>query len=99
MHTARRVASVRYAALSPDWGCIHPDGGGGGTPSSPAQGGHPIQSWTGVPHPADGAGGGETPWDGVPPSAGWDTTPPPPQMWTDRHLWKQYFPSYYVRGR
>ena len=40
-HTARRVASARYA------------GGEGGTPSSHDGGGYPIQSWWGggVPHP------------------------------------------------
>ena len=37
-HTARRVASARYAVLS---------NGGGGTPSSHGGGGYPIQSWWG----------------------------------------------------
>ena len=50
-------------------------------------------------------------WMGVPPSAGWGTlywpdggTPigwmgVPPEMWTDRHLWKQYLPhSFGIRA-
>ena len=42
-HTAHRVASARYAALS--------NGGGGGTPSNPGWGvPHPVLYW-GVPHP------------------------------------------------
>ena len=67
--TARRVASARYAALSPDGGIPEPDlYGEGGTPSSPGWAGTPssanrgrgysIQSqWgEGVPHPALGEG-------------------------------------------
>ena len=40
-------------------------------------------------------------WDGVPPTQTWDGVPPypdlrwgtPPEMLTDRHLWKQYLPA------
>ena len=90
-------------------------GGGEGQGCTPSQvlvgGGCPIQSWMGgVPHPRLGGGypiqswtwNGVLPiqtWDEVPtsPPAGWDT--PAPKMWTDRHLRKQYLPSYFVRGR
>ena len=45
-HTARRVASAHYAALSNNGG--YPiQSWVGGTPSSPIQGGFPIQSWPG----------------------------------------------------
>ena len=60
-HTARRVASTCYVALSSDWG------GGGG---------YLIQSLMGNPHPVPGGGGGYPgvhhsysiwTWNGVPP--------------------------------
>ena len=67
-HTVRRVASARYADLSPDrWGR-----------------GYPIQSWMGgypislddggVPHPVLTMGGG------TPSSLGWGTFSPPPRQ-------------------
>ena len=83
-HTARRVASARYAALSHG-------GRGGGYPIQPWVWGYPIQSWLregypdvtpphpdmgwGTPHP-DLGWGTKPPiqtWDWVPPSAGWGT--------------------------
>ena len=68
-HTTCRVASARYADLSPDPVL---DGGGDGTPSSPGQRGYIIQSWMGVPWgPPSRAEWGYPPtwtWDGVPPS-------------------------------
>ena len=62
-HTARCVASARYAALS--------NGGGGGTPFSPGGGGYPRYPWPGL----DGGGGTlDTPYHldlvGVPPRPG-----------------------------
>ena len=82
-HTARRIASTRYAALS--GGVPHPDlvGGdlfhtwSGGTPSRPGQGsptiqtwseGYPIQTWLGSTR--------------VPPQRIqiWDEVPPLPEM-------------------
>ena len=67
-HTARRVASARYAALSNGWGCTpvlphHPDlagyppipGMGCLPPSRPGWGTHPPQGW-GTPHHPDLAG-------------------------------------------
>ena len=79
-HTARRIASTCYAALS------HPDLVGrypiqtwsGGTPSRPGWGVPwvlpTIQTWSGVP---------QVPptiwtWDGEPPDLRWGTTPPRP---------------------
>ena len=61
-HTARRVASTRYAALSPNGGVPHPV----------LNGGVPIQSWMGVPHPVLGGGGSTQTWDGVPPLQTWE---------------------------
>ena len=59
-----------------------------GTP--PPAGVPPGQDWrtppparTGVPPPP--------PWKGPGKEPGTEITPPP-QMWTDRHLWKQYLP-------
>ena len=89
-HTARRVASARYAALSNGWGRGYPSspGGGGGTPPTIqtwSWGGVPstIQTWDGVPPTIQT-------WDGVPPRPGmgysptqtWDGVPPPPRPGT-----------------
>ena len=82
-HTARRVASARYVALS---------NGGGDTPSSPGRGGTPptIQTWPGgyPPHHPDLAGGGNPP---PCPDLGWGT-PPPVQVWTDTQSQNIIFP-------
>ena len=74
-HTARRVASARYAALSPDRvRGVYPIQswmGVGGTPSSPGQGGttsSPGWGYPRVPPPLFSPGMGY---------------PPPPEMWTD----------------
>ena len=81
-HTARRVASARFA----DWGGVpHPILDGGGVPSTP----RPRSGWRGTPSnlgrgacPRSGRGGGGYPiqsWTGgYPPSAEWDT---PNQTW------------------
>ena len=79
-HTARRVVSARYAALSYGWGRSTPSspggGGGGVTPGTPhhpdlAGGHHP--GLAGGHHP-DLAGGG---YPGYPhPDLGWGTPPP-----------------------
>ena len=95
MHTARRVASARYAALFPDKGVPHPVLGRG-TP-----GYTPILTW-GYPLPHLDLGWG-TPLHLL--DLGWDYRPPPPPpiltweegnpfwpdgvppwMWTDRRL-------------
>ena len=57
-------------------------GTGGNTPSSPTGGGTPIQpDWGGSHHQAG--------W-GIPSPLNWMGGTP--QVWTDRHLWKQYLP-------
>ena len=76
-HTARHIASARYAALSPDRG-------GGGVPHPVFDVGYPIQSWTqGTPHQLGGVPpcldlGWSTPphqLDGVPPPSKCQQTP------------------------
>ena len=84
-HTTRRVASARYATLSPDMGRggtpFNPGGGGGGTPSSPG-GEYPICLDLGWGTPSSAGWG--TPLDlgwGTPPSAEWHTPlPSGPEM-------------------
>ena len=67
-HTARRVASARYAALSNWWGV-------GGTPSSSGWRGYPIQSRVGGVTPSSPDRGVGTPVQTLgavlPPSAEW----------------------------
>ena len=93
-HTARCVASARYAALSNGEGVTPASYGGGGTPTSHGGvshsvivvgRGYPIPSWWGEPHQVMGGipsshGCGGT-WDGVPlhPDLWWGT--PLPQTW------------------
>ena len=80
-HTARRVASARYA--DPSRGVPHLRSGGYPVP---CLGGLPIPG-LGVPHPKSGGAPsqvrevppGQT-WDGVPPSQTWDGVPPS-QTW------------------
>ena len=78
-HTARRVASARYAAVS--WGGYPIQFWMGGYPIQSWMGGYPIQTWDGVPPPCQ--------LDGVSPclDLGWSTphqldgvTPPGPQI-------------------
>ena len=112
-HTARRVASTRYAALS------NPDLVGGGTPSRPGQGGvppthHPdlvgggtpgiptptIQTWSGgLPHP-DLAWGGTlgTPQTGMEYPPTWDGVLPLDLGWGTPHLDLGWVPPYLDLG-
>ena len=78
-HTAGRVASARYAALSNGWGVTHPDLGQGTHPD--LGWGTPTQTWDRVPpHPDLGWGTPRTQtWDGVPPTQTWDGYPLPPR--------------------
>ena len=62
-HTTRRVASARYAALSPN---KHPVLDWGGGPHPVLGEGYPIQAWTGGTLSSPGCGGGVTPS-----SSGW----------------------------
>ena len=85
--------------LSAGWGApCQPDGG---TPCQLDVVPPPSARW-GTPHWPDG--GTSVCWMGYP-LVGWGTPcqpdrgTPHPEMWTDRHLWKQYIPSYFVRGR
>ena len=78
-HTARRVASARYAALSSGGGRVTP----GTPPSRPGQGYpgyHPHHpDLAGVPpHPRPGMGYPPTiqTWPGYPPTQTWDGVPP-----------------------
>ena len=73
-HTARRIASVRYAALScgggyPIWGVAQPGLDGGGTPSHvwgvPHNGGYPGQVLMVGGVPQSGLDGGEYPIPGL----------------------------------
>ena len=75
-----------------------------GVPHPMSWGGHPIPCWGGTPSHV--WGGNPHTWDGVPPPSQtldqWVPPPtiqtwmgyplPPPEMLTDRHVWKQYLP-------
>ena len=89
----RGVTEVGYPR-SQVWPGV-PEGLMGGTQSEvPPSGYPPSQVWWGDGYPRWGTPPGQV-WWGVPevryPSGWtWPGYPPPPEMWTDRHLWKQY---------
>ena len=101
-HTARPVASARYARggggipFSHDGGVPHPVMvGGTPPPSRPGPGVGDGGGTMGTPHHPDLG------W-GTPPTQTWDgVTPPPPPMvkQTDIPKYKYYLPSYNARGR
>ena len=78
-HADCGVLSTSYAVLY--WG-VPPAGGRG---PHPWLGGTPIWTWPVYPPKS---GWGTPPQQGYPPI--WTWLGYPPQVWTDRHLWKQY---------
>ena len=87
----------------PPWGGYWVPPPGPGTPPGGYPGGVPDRvpplggrggTWTPVRYPSRGGpgtppGGGTR--SGTPPGGGYPDPPPPP-LWTDKHLWKQYLP-------